>query len=330
MASALAGLIAAGTVPAMAAGPARPANPALHQKARIALGATSSIFNNIFTEAPDGTVFYSNGKVVSVVTGDSAPKVALHASGNVQALAANDKDLFVQVGLTITEYTRSNGSRVRHWKVTSPFTPITTAGLTSVGNTLWSWTDWSTDSSGFEFGRLSRINITSTAVHIVDKQMYPGDVAANSGGLFYQDARGSSNSGFLVHVSPGGATHARKSQVDVPMSLAGGKLYELTFHGSSTRPFLDGISTRTLARVSSAQLGKTDVAIGSSSAGLVVVAANCHALTCANATVSRLAGTGSASGKLSVPFEFELVPGGPSVAVVEFTKGHMFLARISS
>ncbi len=330
MIPALAGLMAVSAGPAMAAGPASPASPALHQKARIALGATSSIFKNAFTEAPDGAVFFANGNVVSVVDGNSAPAVALHASGKVLALAANAKDLFAEVGLTITEYSRSHGSAVRHWTVTSPFTPITAAGLILVGSTLWSWTDWSTDGSGFEFARLSRINITSSAVHIVDKAAYPAEMAANSGGLFYEDARGGGDSGFLVHVTPGGTTRAHQGQVEVPLILAGSKLYELAFRSNSDHPFLDGISTRTLARISSVQLPKNDVAIAGSSAGLLAVAASCKALTCANSTISKLAGNGKSSGKLSVPFEFEFVGGGQGAAVVEYTKGHMFLVRIGA
>lgn len=325
---ALAGLMAAGASPALAAAPAGPASAALHQQARIALGTTSNIFKNIFAEAPDGTVFYSRSRVVYVVTGSKAPKVAVHASGNVVALAANSKDLFVQTGLTITEYTRSHGSSVRHWTVTSPVTPITIAGLLSAGNTLWSWTDWGTDSSGFEFARLSRINVTSPAVHIVDKQVFPADMAAGSTGLFFQDVRGSSNSGFLVHATAGGATHARKGQVDWPLTLAGSKLYELAFH-TNGHQFLDRFSTTSLARVSSVRVSDTDRAIASTTLGLIVFAQNCAKLACPSAAVSKLASNGSTSGKLTVPFGFELLTG-PSAAVVEFTHGHMFLARIGS
>ena len=325
MAPALAGLVMAGALPAL---PARAVSPALHQTARIALGATSDIFTNIFTEAPDGTVFYSKGPVVWAVAGNSAPKVAVHAGGKVMALAANSKNLFVQTGLTVTEYARAHGSAVRHWKLTSPVTPITLAGLISVGSTLWSWTDWGTDSSGFEFARFSRISISSPAVHIIDKQAFPSDVTADSSGLYFQDARGRDNTGFLVHAAPGGASHARKGPVGWPVALAGGRLYQLSFHNSGHQ-FIDGFSKTSLARVSSARVSDADRNIAGTKLGLLVLTATCSKLTCPNATVSKLAGNGKASGKLGVPHAFELLSG-PDGAVVEFTGGHMFLVRIGS
>jgi hypothetical protein len=68
-------------------------------------------------------VFYSNGSFVYVVVGNSAPALAVTASGTVLAQAANTSDLFVQVGLTVTAYRRSDASVIRHWTLTSPVTP---------------------------------------------------------------------------------------------------------------------------------------------------------------------------------------------------------------
>jgi hypothetical protein len=303
-------------------------SPGLHQTARIALGSTSSIFKNVFTQAPNGVVFFSKGTVVYAVVRNSAPAVAVHAGGQVMALAANSADLFVQVGLKVTAYRRTDGLPVRTWTLTSPVTPITLAGLIAVGNTLWSYTDWGTDSSGFEFGRVSRISTTSATVHVVDKQAYPADWAANSSGLYFQDARGADNKGFLVHVTPAGVVHAKRGPVDWPMALAGGKLYELSFHSSGPQ-FIDGFSTSTLARVSSAQVSSADRNIAGANLGLLVLALPCSQLTCASSTVSKLSAGGAATGTLSVPHAFYLLSG-PGGAVVEFTAGHMFLVRFGT
>jgi len=59
-------------------------------------------------------VFYSVGSVVHVQKGTSAPHVALHAGRPVLALAASSSKLFVQTGLTVTEYNRAGGASVRH------------------------------------------------------------------------------------------------------------------------------------------------------------------------------------------------------------------------
>ncbi len=157
--------------------------------------------------------------------------------------------------------------------------------------------------------------------------MYPGNVAADKSGMYFQDARGSANKGFLVHANPTGSIRLRPGPVNWPLTLAGGKLYELAFHNSGGE-FLDGFKTSSLARISSAHVPEADVAIADTSAGLLVLTKKCG-LTCAKTTVSKIAGNGSTSGKVSTPFGFELVAG-PSPAVVEFAKGHMFLARISS
>src|SRR5262245_16908485 len=84
---AVAGLVLAGAQTGVLPAHAADHTPALHQTARISLGTTSNIFKNAFTEAPDGTVFYSRGSVVYVVAGTSNPAVALHASRPVMALA---------------------------------------------------------------------------------------------------------------------------------------------------------------------------------------------------------------------------------------------------
>jgi hypothetical protein len=331
---AAAGVAIAGiAAPAAQAATGRPghvAAPRLHQTARIPLGATTSIFKHVFTEAPNGNVFYSKGSVVYVVIRSLAPAVALHASGTVMALAANTSDLFVQVGLTVTEYKRSNGARVRSWTLTSPVKPITSAGLIASGSTLWSWTDWATDFSGFEYARVSRIVTTSSAVHVVDSQADPGDMAANSSGLYYEDFRGSGLTASLAHVTPGGTVHTRPNKnIDAPAALSGGRLYLLSVHAKNALQYIDSYSTSSLARTSSAQVSGDDRNIAGASLGLLVLDEPCSHEFCASATVGKLSASGSVSGALTVPYAALLLQG-PSAAVIEDVSGHMYLVRIAS
>jgi hypothetical protein len=329
----IAGLLAAGlglALPAQAASDAAVVRtaPSLHKTAAIALGSTSNIFKNIFTQAPDGAVFYSRGSVVYVQKGTAAPQVALHAGGTVMALAASSSKLFVQTGLTVTEYNRSGGAKVRHWTLTSPVTPITLAGLLVVGQTLWSWTDWGTDSSGFEFARLSRINTTAAAVHVVDKQAYPVNVAANSSGVYFEDVRGPKSLGYLVHVTPTGGVHARRGPGGALLALAGGRLDQMSFHNNGHQ-YLDTYSTTTLGRLSSAQISDNDRMFAGTGLGLIVLNEPCTHLVCAKATVSKLATNGSRSGTLTVTNAFSVLTGQDG-AVVTVTHGHMSLVRIAS
>jgi hypothetical protein len=317
-------------LPAAQAAQTAPLEPGLHQTARISLGTTTSFFKNTFTEAPDGTIFYSKGSVVYVVDGNSAPAVALHASGQVMALAASKADLFVQVGLVVTEFTRSNGARVRAWTLTSPVKPITTAGLLVSGTTLWSWTDWATDFSGFEYARVSRIITTSATVHTVDSLADPGDMAADSSGLYYQDFRGTAMTAGLAHDTPAGSVHTRpQANIDAPAGLSGGRLYLLSVHSSNAHQYIDGYSTASLARLSSAQVSGDDRNIAGTSVGLIVLTESCPHLNCASATVSKLSAGGSVSGTVTVPDAATLLPG-PSAAVIEDVAGHMFLVRIGA
>jgi len=329
----IAGLLAAClglALPAQAASDtaAAGAAPSLHKTATIALGSTSNIFKNIFTQAPDGAVFYSRGSVVYVQKGNAAPQVALHAGRQVMALAASSSKLFVQTGLTVTEYNRSGGANIRHWTLTSPVTPITIAGLLVVGQTLWSWTDWGTDSSGFEFARLSRINTSAAAVHVVDKQAYPVNVAANSSGVYFEDARGSKSLGYLVHVTPFGGVHARRGPVGALLALAGGRLEQMSFH-TNGHQYVDTYSTTTLRRLSSAQILDNDRMFAGTGLGLIVLNEPCTHLVCAKATVSKLATNGSRGGTLTVPNAFSVLTGRDG-AVVTVSHGHMSLERIAS
>ena len=329
----VAGLLAASlgqVLPAQAAARAIAVHraPSLHRTATIALGSTRNIFKNIFTQAPDGAVFYSRGSVVYVQKGSTVPRVALHAGRPVLALAASSSKLFVETGLTVTEYNRSGGAKVRHWTLTSPVTPITIAGLLVAGQTLWSWTDWGTDSSGFEFARLSRINTNAAAVHVVDKQAYPVDVAASTAGAFYEDARGTNSLGYLVHATPTGSVHARRGPVGALLALAGGRLDQLAFHADGHQ-YIDTYSTASLRRSSSARISDNDRMFAGTGLGLVVLNEPCPRLVCATATVSKLAANGSLTGTLTVPDAFSVLTG-PKGAVVTVSRGHMSLVRIAS
>ncbi len=78
------------------------------------------------------------------------------------------------------------------------------------------------------------ITTTAAAVHIVDKQAYPVEVAANASGAFFEDARGHDNLGYLVHSTLAGCPHARRGPVGALLALAGGRLDQLAFHASGT------------------------------------------------------------------------------------------------
>jgi hypothetical protein len=324
---ALAGLVA--TAAGAQATSRATATPALHGT-RIALGATSGLYGNAFTEAPNGTVFFSRGSVVYAVEGNRAPVIALHAGRTVLALGANDSDLFVETGLLVTEYSRATGGQLRHWTLTSPFGPVTSAGLDVVGDTVWAWTDWATDRSGFQYAQVNRIHTSNSAVRVVDKDAFPGDISADGAGLYFETVHGVTDD--LARANPTtSAVQYGKAPVDAPLALAGGRVDLLEF-GTSAADVLS-YNASTLALVSSKRVPETDDSIVGTGLGLLVLAQPCRGFPCSSATVGRLnPATGGTSGALSTPGAYQLL-NGPAIieaSAVHGTRADLTLVRISS
>jgi hypothetical protein len=320
---ALAGLAATGPgAQAAARGAATPAVPALHGT-RIALGATTSLYGNAFAEAPNGAVFFSRGAVVYVVDGNRAPVPALHAGRTVLALAATNADLFVETGLLVTEYNRASGRQVRHWTLTSPIRAITSAGLYVVGGTVWVWTDWATDGSGFQYAQISRIHTNSAAVRVVNKSAFPGDMSADAAGLYFETVHGVTQD--LAHANPTTtAVQYRRAPVDAPLALESGRADLLAFGDDSVA--VDSYNANTLALVSSKRVPETDDSIVGTGLGLLVLAHGPAKVGVLNTA------TGGTSRALSTPGAYQLLNG---PAVIEATGVHgthanLFLVRISS
>jgi hypothetical protein len=310
------------------AAPRHPAAPILRGGPKIALGTTRNVADNAFSEAPDGAVLYSRGSVVYVVNGDARPKIVLRAGHSVLALAATASDLFVQTGLTVTEYQRSDHAKVRHWVLPRQLAPVTMGGLFAVGGTLWSWIDTETDSSGFEFATVSRIATSASAVHLVSKDAFPAAMSANRSGLYFESTNGGQTRYFLAHASPGGSVFSRSQAVvrfgPLPLALAGGRVDLLT---EVSHPDVNSYSGSGLTLLSSKRVPAGDISIASTDVGVVVLG------LASTPTVSKLnVATGRASGTVRVPGAFELLPG-PSAAVVETShglRGTMTLERITS
>jgi hypothetical protein len=314
---------------AATAGGAQAATPALHG-ARVALGATSDLYGSAFTEAPNGTVFFSRAAVVYVVEGDRAPGIALHAGATVLALGANDADLFVETGLRVTEYSRATGSALRHWTLTSLAAPVTSAGLDVVGGTVWAWTDWATDGSGFQYAQIDRIQTSSPAVHVVNKDAFPGDMSADGAGLYFETVHGTTDD--LALASPTtSAVRYRKAPVDAPLALAAGRVDLLSF-GASAADVLS-YNASTLALVSTKRVPETDDSISGTGLGLLVLDQPCSGFPCSSASVGRLdPATGATSGALPTPGAYQLL-NGPAVieaTSVRGTHADLFLVRVSS
>jgi hypothetical protein len=249
------------------------------------------------------------------------------------AVAANSSALFVQTGLTVTEYSLPGVKKGKHWTLSSPVTPITSAGLLAVGNTVWSWTDWGTDQSGFEFATVSRISTGQSAAHVISKAAYPADMSANASGLYFESNSTKASANFLNHVTPSGVVKARKltAGVGAPLALSGGKVDLLV---SSNHLTINTYGASSLTLLSSKKVSDNDTNIAGTSSGLLVMTLVCHGKNCSTPTVSVSnlnASTGTTSGAVKLPGAAILLPG-PSAGVIEVNhvfKGNMTLQRLS-
>ena len=120
-----------------------------------------------------------------------------------------------------------------------------------MGQTLWSQTDAGTDSTGALPAVVSRIVTTSPAVHLVSRQANFGPLAANSGGLYF-DNMPTPSSEDLVHVSPARGVHHRAARVNGLMAIGGARLEVLFFR--SGHLFLDSYGLTSLVRLSTARV----------------------------------------------------------------------------
>ena len=135
----------------------------------------------MLTEAPNGDVYYALGKVVYRVRGDHAPVAVLHASAPALAVAATPGDLLADVGSKVSAYSLRDGRLLRSWNLPGSVAPATSAGLFPVSNTVWAYTDWATDESGFEYAiRLPvRPVVADGARRQRKNDAYPADMAAD-------------------------------------------------------------------------------------------------------------------------------------------------------
>jgi hypothetical protein len=307
---------AARTAPA----PARAASAGLHATGKVSLGRLGPSFSYVLSEAPDGNVYYAAGSVVYVVKGNHAPVKALRASGPVLAVAASSSELLVDVGRKVSAYALSNGRRLRTWTLPSS-APVTSAGLYVVGTTVWAFTDWATDESGFQYANVDRFSLSSPAVHEVSaNNVYPGDMAANPAGLYYEGIAGTGD--YVFRALPSGALRRHADvDIDAPLAMAAGNAYLLAIHenqGGNT--YLDAFRGSTLGPLFSRRVSDSDTDIAGTGIGLLLLGAG---------KVSPIdPGNGHTGVPLSVPGAVILVPG-PSAAVVSVIHSVTYLLRLA-
>jgi hypothetical protein len=317
---AAAGLAIAPAAQATSTAPARAASAGLHVTGKVSLGRLGSSFSYMLSEAPNGNVYYARGSVVYLVKGDHAPVTALRASGPVLAVTASSTDLIVDVGRNVSAYALSNGHRLHTWTLPSS-EPVTSAGLYAVGTTVWAFTDWATDESGFQYASVDRFSLSSPAVHSVSaNNVFPADMAAGPGGLYYEGVAGAND--YIFRALPSGALRRHATaDIDAPLALAAGNPYLLAIHENQNgNSYLDAFRGSTLATLFSGRVADNDTDIAGTGIGLLLLGGG---------KVSPIdPNNGHAGTPLSVPGAVSLVPG-PSAAVVTVSDSTTYLLRLA-
>ncbi len=280
------------------------------------------------TEAAGGTVFYASNTKVYKVHGNHAPVLVLDASSPVLAVAASKSDLYVETGQTVIEVDLAEGVSVRHWDLSSP-QPVTQAGLFIVGRTLWSWTDWETDSSGLEYATVSRISIASAVVHKVTALANPDVFVAGPSGLYFTGLKSvRSGRSVVERAEPGGGLLQQAAPYTSALALWRGDLLGIT--GQPSRR-VHRWSATTLHAIGSAPVGGAPIVIDQGSAGLVALRFLCATLAAYCHPLGLLApATGHVSQQIGIAGAVELVPGPRSAVISVNSRGTAYLDWLAS
>jgi hypothetical protein len=311
------------TALAGAARSSRTANLIAYQ-VRLGSAVATGYAQGISQSPTTNDVFYSEGAKVLVVKGHAAPVHFATAPAAVLATCATASALYVETAKAIRKYTLPGGSFVGTWALPSNLGPakVTSAGLADVGDHLWSWTDWATDESGYEYGSVVEFNTTTWSSRVLDREMVdPSDAAADAIGYFFLAGDR------VVRVEPSGKVlESSKSpdNSDAPVAAMGGSVFLVTIR-SNDRYYLDTYRASTMTRSSSVVVHATTYGLLGTANGLLGIHAGTGHTATTVVTINPTSGAEthavSASGAT-------VLLDGTTVSVVAVIHGEMYLDRL--
>lgn len=317
---------AAATTPAASAPasatPTAMSGGGLRVSADIDLGFPSTQVQPVAAEAPDGTVFYAAGQLVMVVNGTGAPQAAEHPGAEVLGLGASSTTLYVVTPQALIAYSRSTGDQTGRWALTgSPATP-TTAGMAVGGNgDVWVWTDWATDSSGYEYAMVYAVQPGAAKPDVLSTTAQPGSLVTDGTHAYFLAASHNGHATSLMEASPGSqasSVAAAPTQALVGFSQSRVVLYA---QPGSLYTYTPGAAGTSVVSTSVAE----PVGVAGTTAGLLFLTCSIHACTTVT-QVDQSSGTPQVS--VVVPASSEILLG-PDPAVLGVESGHLHLVRLS-
>ena len=143
----------------------------------------------------------------------------------------------------------------------------TSAGLFPSSGVLWSWSDWATDESGFEYATVVAISPSTSSAKIIDDRAYPDDMAASPAGLYYETVVGTKNHLVRATANGGRELPAPTTDSDAPLALGPGYLAVFAMKGAGL-PYVDEFSANTLAVLHSSRLAVNTSAVLGTTGGV--------------------------------------------------------------
>lgn len=307
--------------PGAGSGASASAGNSLKVTANVDLGALPLRGEPIVAETPDGAVFYADGQVVMVDDGNGSPQVAEHVGAEVLAVGASTSMLYVVTPQALIAYGRPGGGQAGRWAITgSPATP-TTAGITVGDGTIWVWTDWATDFSGYEDAMVYAVPSGAAKAEVLSKAAEPGTLTTDGTHAFFLVQNNSSMGASLMESSPTAGTvtvGAAPTMTLVGYSRSQVILYKEPGSLYTYTPGASGTGTV------QAPVGDS-IADAATSSGLLFL--TCTKTACSTVTAVDQS-TGAVGPSVTVPLETGLLLG-PDPVVVGVQARHVHLIRLS-
>ncbi len=157
---------------------------------RVTLGSIlATDYAQVITQSPTtNDVYFAEGAKVLVVRGHVAPTRFVTAPAPVLALCATRTRLFAVTAASVLDYTLPGGVLLGRWALPASVRTlgVTQAGVSLVGDRLWTWVDGETDQSGYEYGSVVVYDTrTWTNRTFFKERVNPTDVAADKDGYFF-------------------------------------------------------------------------------------------------------------------------------------------------
>jgi hypothetical protein len=296
----------------------------------VKLGVATAINNEqVITQGPNGDIYFAEDKTVKIVKGLASPATFLHASALIIALDATTSSLFVETQTSISEYALPSGSFAGSWNLPSGIAPsrLMEGGISVVGSHLWTWTDWETDESGYEYSSVTEFNTSTWSSTVIAKNSAdPTDDAASSLGYFYL------NRDRFVRGEPSGKqlrSAVTADASDAPVATWGATAWIVATREPSGTDFLDTYNATTMVRTNTAHLAhETWGILGTSGGLLAITTASSSTNPALEYVVSLNDHTGSATDLVKVPNAVTLLAG-PTVAVVVQRGADIYIDRLT-